>query len=105
MIRFSAYYPRTEGGFFDLDYYVNKHMKMLKENLGEACVRTCVDDCLGTLTPGDPGPYIAIGHLEINVDTVQELLGLLAPLGAMIRADVPNYTDIAAFNIVSKIKE
>ena len=27
MIRFSAYYPRQENGFFDLDYYVNGQAK------------------------------------------------------------------------------
>src|SRR5437773_10674077 len=36
MIRVSVMYPRTEGDSFDMDYYVNKHMPMVRDRCGEA---------------------------------------------------------------------
>ena len=34
MIRLQAFYPNTEDGFFDHDYYVNKHVPVVNELLG-----------------------------------------------------------------------
>src|SRR5262249_11372476 len=44
MIRVSVLYPTSEGKKFDVDYYVNKHMKLVRERLTAfGLVRTEVD--------------------------------------------------------------
>jgi len=34
MIRVAVMYPQSEGKSFNLEYYMNKHMKLVKEKLG-----------------------------------------------------------------------
>ena len=34
MIRVAVMYPQSEGKSFNLEYYMNKHMKLVKERLG-----------------------------------------------------------------------
>ena len=38
MIKVSVMYPNTEGARFDHTYYRDKHMPMVKDKLGEACL-------------------------------------------------------------------
>ena len=68
MIRVSILYPA--GGKFDQDYYINTHMKMVADRIGDALIRFEVDKGLSGAAPGSPAPYMAVGHLYFN--SVQE---------------------------------
>lgn len=89
MIRVSVLYP--QGGKFDQDYYVNKHMPMIAEKTGAALIRWEVDKGIAGATPGSPAPFAAVGHLYFN--SVPEFIQAFAPNAGAIMADVPNYTD------------
>ena len=93
MIRVSAMYPNTPNRKFDLDYYAGKHMDMLSARLKPmGMVRWEIDKGIATGTPGDPAPFVAIGHLYFNsLDEFQKAFGTHAQ---EIMADTPNYTDI-----------
>src|SRR5437588_11301103 len=93
MIRISVLYPSSEGKKFDVNYYVNNHMKLVRERLGSfGLVRTEVDKGLAGGAPGAPAPYVAIGHVYFNaVDGFQKGMG---QHGKEIMADIPNYTNI-----------
>src|SRR5205814_6103825 len=57
MIRISVLYPSSEGKKFDVNYYVNNHMKLVRERLGSfGLVRTEVDKGLAGGAPGAPAP-------------------------------------------------
>ena len=99
MIRVSVFYP--SGGKFDQDYYVNSHMKMIAERVGDALIRFEVDKGLSGATPGSPAPYMAVGHLYFN--SVPEFAQAFAPHAGEIMADVPNYTDAQAQVQISEI--
>lgn len=101
MIKVSALYPRTEGGRFDLDYYCQQHMPMVRALLGDACKGLQVDAGLPA-APGAPSPYIAAGHLLF--DSITDFQQAFALHGAAIRADVANYTDIQYVVQISEIK-
>ena len=63
MIRVSVLYAHEAGKKFDHDYYVNKHMKLVRERLtGFGLVRTEVDKGRAGGAPGAPAPFVAIGH-------------------------------------------
>ena len=100
MIKVSALYPYTEGGHFDLDYYCQQHMPMVRALLGDACKGLQVE--AGLTTAGGPSPYIAAGHLFFN--SLTDFQQAFAVHGAAIRADVCNYTDIPYVVQISEIK-
>lgn len=87
MIRFSVFYPKTEGAKFDHDYYLGSHIPLAVETWG-------LEPGQVTVEKGISGPYEAAVHFTFES---QDALG--AALGAEgsgeVMADVANYTDIA----------
>ena len=60
-----------------------------------------VDDGLGSIMPGKPAPYAAIGYLLFeNMEDFQK--GLTAH-GAEIMADIPKYTDLQPVIQISEV--
>jgi len=94
MIRVSVLYP--QGGKFDFDYYVNKHMKLVHKLLDPfGLVKTEVDKSVGTV------PYTAMGHLIFN--TLEEMQKGLQAHDPELAADLANFTDIKPQFQISEI--
>jgi uncharacterized protein (TIGR02118 family) len=94
MIRLTALWPKTNDSHFDMEYYLSKHVPMAKakfQSLGLS-VEAEVDEGLGSLTPGEPAPYAAIGYLLF--ENMEDLQKGLATHGAEILADIPNFTNV-----------
>jgi len=73
MIKVSVFYENVEGKKFDLAYYCNKHMPMVKQKLGAACKRVEVEQGLGGAQPGSKPAFIAMGHMLFDsVDAFQK---------------------------------
>ena len=93
MIRFSVFYPSTEGATFDHDYYRNKHVPLAVKTWGLAGAE---------IDKGVDGPYVAAVHFKFA-----SLEALRAAMGAEgtgdILADVANYTSIAPVIQTSEI--
>lgn len=89
MIRVTILYP--QGGKFDADYYANKHMPMIAEKCGDALLRFEVDQGVAGAAPGQPAPYVGVGHLYFN--SLPAFMQAFAPHVGAIMGDVPNYTD------------
>jgi len=102
MIRVSVVYPRTEGESFDMDYYVNKHMPMVRDRCGEALKGMSILEGLAGGQPGEPPAYVCVGSL--NFDSVEAFQGAFGPHMAEIMGDIPNYTKIAPQIQISEIK-
>ena len=93
MIRVSVLYPKTSEGNFDLDYYLNKHIPMVKERLTPlGLMRLEVDEGIGGLAPDQPPAYVVMGYLVF--ETPEALQSGLAAHGAEIMGDIPNYTNL-----------
>lgn len=92
MIKVSVFYPRSEGSSFDMDYYCNSHMPMVREKLGASLKNTAIDGGLGGGAPDSPPTYLAMGHLYF--DSVDDFQTAFAPHAAAIMGDIPNYTNI-----------
>jgi uncharacterized protein (TIGR02118 family) len=92
MIRLSVLYPDTPGGRFDVDYYRNQHMSLVKSRCGNALKRAEVEKGLGGFPAGQPAPYRAIGHLTFeSMDALND--SFVRHLPEFI-ADLPNFTDL-----------
>ncbi|MGZ3939949.1 MAG: EthD family reductase, partial [Flavisolibacter sp.] len=80
MIQVSAFYPNEEGKKFDMVYYFNKHIPMIKQKLGTACKRIAVEQGLGGAEPGSRATYIIMFHLYFDsVEAFQAAFGPHAP--------------------------
>jgi uncharacterized protein (TIGR02118 family) len=92
MFKLSVFYPNTPGATFDMDYYVNTHMPLVKRLVGDAVTGTGADSGLAGGAPGAPAAFIAIGHVYFdNVDAFQ---AAFAPHAPQIVADLANFTNV-----------
>jgi uncharacterized protein (TIGR02118 family) len=102
MIKVSAFYPNEEGKKFDMDYYLNSHIPMVQEKLGDALKGGGVEQGLSGIEPGSPATYVAMANLLFDsVETFQSSFG---PHSEAIMADIPNYTDIQPTIQISEVK-
>lgn len=93
MIRFSVFYPVTEGATFDHEYYVSKHVPLAVKTWG-------LDGA--TIERGLNGPYVAAVHFTFESN---EAMGaaLGVPGTAEVMGDVANYTTITPVTQTSEI--
>jgi len=102
VIKVSVLYPHSEGTRFDMEYYCERHIPMVRQKLGAACKGVSVDQGMSGPAPGSPPMYAAIGHLLF--DSVGAFQLAFAPLSAEIMADIRNYTEIRPVIQVSEVK-
>ena len=102
MIKVSVFYPNHEGSKFDMDYYCNSHIPMVREKLGPACKNVAVEHGIAGATPGSRPGFIAMGHLYF--DSVEAFQKAFGPHADAIMRDIPNYTDIQPTIQFSEVK-
>ena len=101
MIKVSVMYPSGQGVRFDIDYYCNRHMPMVKDRLGAALKQMAVDHGLAGGAPGQPPTYVGMCH--IYCDSVESFQAGMGPHMKEIMGDIPNYTDIAPVMQISEV--
>ena len=101
MIKITVLYPNGPAARFDMGYYVNKHMPMLRQKCAPECRRVAAESGLAGGTPGSHPPYIAVGHLTF--DSVASFQKAFIPHAPEILADIPNYTNTEPIIQISEI--
>jgi uncharacterized protein (TIGR02118 family) len=101
MIRVTVLYANEAGKKFDVDYYTNRHMKLVTDRLKSfGVVRTEVDKGVAGGAPGAPAPYVCIGHVYVNsLAEFQKGMGV----HGQIMGDIPNFTNIQPTMQISEI--
>ena len=102
MIKVSVFYPNNEGSKFDMNYYCNSHIPMVRQKLGAACKGAAVEQGITGATPGSRPGFIAMGH--IYFESVEAFQTAFGPHAEAIMADIPNYTDIQPTLQISEVK-
>jgi uncharacterized protein (TIGR02118 family) len=102
MIKVSVLYPNNAGSKFDIDYYCNSHIPMVRQKLGPACKGVAVEQGMSGATPESQPAFIAMGHLYF--DSTGDFQTAFGPHAAAIMADIPNYTDIQPTIQISEVK-
>jgi len=102
MIKVSVLYPNAENATFDMKYYLDSHMPMVRARLGTALKGMAVEQGLSGGEPGSRPTYIAFGHLFFDsVATFQAAFDANAPA---ILSDIPNYTNQQPVVQISEVK-
>ncbi len=102
MIRVNIFYPREDGVAFDMDYYLNKHIPMVRELLAGQCKGISVEVGVAGAMPRTPPAYVAMAHLLF--DSVEAYQAAMKPHVGAIMADIKNYTAIKPVLQVSEVK-
>jgi len=104
MIHTATLYPNGEGKTFDMDYYLNKHIPLVKALIGDSVKIISIDKGLPSNSPDSPVPYLAIGHMYF--ETMSALQNSITPeVIEKLEADVPNYTNIQAVVQISVVEQ
>jgi uncharacterized protein (TIGR02118 family) len=101
MIRVSVLYPQS-GGKFDWDYYLTKHVPLVREKLGKALKGVAIDQGVAGGTPGSAPSFAAMFHM--NFDSVDAFQAAFGPHAKTLMADIPNYTKAQPQIQISEVK-
>jgi uncharacterized protein (TIGR02118 family) len=103
MIKVSVMYPNNEGSTFDMAYYCQTHIPMVRQKLGAALKGVAVEQGIGGEEPGSPAPYLVLCHLWF--DSVEAFQTAFGPHAEELGADIPNYTNIQPTIQISEVKQ
>jgi uncharacterized protein (TIGR02118 family) len=102
MIKVSVLYPNASDVKFDMAYYLDRHMPMVRGLLGSALKGMTVEQGLAGGQPGAAAPYVALCHLSF--DSVDAFQSAFDKHSAQILADIPNYTNVQPKVQISQVK-
>lgn len=95
-------YPLTLGERFDMDYYCDTHIPLVKKLLGSSCTSITVDQCLVGFDLTSPAPYVAVCH--VYFESPEEFKMAYAASSAEIKLDRAGYTDIEPIIMFSRVR-
>ena len=101
LIKVSIMYPFAEGKTFNMEYYETKHMPMVAGFLGANLVKYTIEKGVASGIPNQPLPYMAIGIFYVK--SLSDYQAAIGPNRDAIRADFPNYTNVAPIILVSEV--
>jgi len=101
MVKVSVFYPNKEGVTFDMDYYCNTHVPMVRELMGDSLKNLTIEKGLAGGNPSSPAPYAAMGNMYF--DTVEIFQGAFDPNVEEIMGDLPNFTGVEPIIQISKV--
>lgn len=102
MVKVSVFYPNRKGARFDIEYYCNRHMPLVKRLVGAALKGVSVEHGICGEAPGTPPTYAALGHLLF--DSVEAFQASFGPHVQEIMADVSKYTNVEPTIQISEVK-
>jgi len=102
MVKVSVLYPNGADIKFDMTYYLNQHMPMVRRLLGSVLKGVSVEHGISGEQPESPAPYVATGHLLF--DSVQSFQASFAPHAQEIIADIPKYTNSEPLLQIGEVK-
>lgn len=101
MIDVSVLWSNGENAALDQEYYLNKHIPMLRELLGDKLKKVEVHRGVGGLTPGSEPPYLVMTHLQF--ESLDDFQAGFAEHGRQIQADEANFTNIPVQVQISEV--
>ena len=101
MIKVSVLYPNEESDAFDLRYYCDKHVPMVRQLLGPSCRNAAIEKGMAGGTPGSKPAYSVMGHLFF--DKVEDFISSIIPHSDVITADIANFTNTTPVIQISEV--
>jgi len=103
MIKVTVLYPAGDGKKFDMDYYTNKHIPMVKALFADALKLTAIDKGIAGGAAGSQAPFVVICYLYF--DSIPAFQNAMALNGKKVQGDIPNFTDIQPVIQISEVVE
>ena len=102
MVKVSVLYPSRADTKFDMRYYLNHHIPMVRRLLGSALKGVSVEQGISGEELGSSAPYVATAHLLF--DSLQAFQSSFAPHAEEITEDVPKYTNSEPIVQIGEVK-
>jgi len=102
MIKVSVLYPNNAGSTFDMAYYCDQHIPMVRQLLGAELKAVAVEQGIAGGEPGSPPPYLAMGHLSF--ESLEAFQTAFAPHAQKLLGDIPNYTNSQPTIQISEVR-
>lgn len=99
MVKCSVMYPSSNDIKFDMNYYLDTHIPLLKRLVGDQLKSVSIDRAI--VLPGPPPPYAVIANLVF--DSLDILQASLAQHGPALMADIANYTNAQPVIQISEV--
>ena len=93
-------YPNDAQKSFDLSYYQDSHLALVKEKYGSYGLTHIELDIAVTTSGKQAAPYLAIGYLCF--ETIEQFFEAYKAEGKVVMDDLPNFTDIQPVVQISK---
>ena len=102
MVKVSVLYPNRTGTHFDMTYYLDRHIPMVRRLVGSALKGVSVEHGISGDEPGSPPPYVTTGHLLFDsIEAFQTSFGVHAQ---EIMDDIPKYTNSEPLVQIGEVK-
>ena len=101
MTKVSVLYANGSGKTFDMEYYLNTHIPLVKKLLAEALKGISVEQGMGGGAPGSIAPFAGIANMYF--ESPRDFGKAFGPHANEILADVPNFTNIEPLVQVSEV--
>ncbi len=98
MIKLSVMYPKTDDLKFDMAYYRETHVPMVRRLIGSRLKGFSLDQAVAGQNL--PTPYAVIAHLLF--ESLEVMQSVLQEHGPALTADIPSYTNAQAVIQVSE---
>lgn len=103
MIRIAVMYPNEPGKRFDMDYYLQSHMPLVRERYtAHGLIGADVDEALSK-SGERAAPFLVIAYMTFP--GMDEFMAATKAAGKEVMADVQNFTDIQPQVQISRIVE
>src|SRR4029453_19215564 len=91
MIKVMFLYRNTDGSRFDMDYYLNTHLKLSKEVFAGVLRGISLERGLSSIEPGSKPPFHVTASLLF--DSVEDFYSAMMPRLDDLKADAAKYTN------------
>ena len=102
MIKVSVLYPRSAESRFDMSYYCESHIPLVRARFGALCKSIGVEEGLSGATLGSEPPYLAMGHMYF--ESVEAFQTAFQPHSVEIMGDIQNYTNVQPIIQISEVR-
>ena len=102
MVKVSVMYPMQQSTKFDMAYYINRHIPMVRQLLGSSLKGVSVEQGISGMQAGSSAAYVAMGHLLFASAT--DFHASFGPHAQTIIADIPKYTNSEPTIQISEVK-
>jgi uncharacterized protein (TIGR02118 family) len=92
MITLNIFYPFKEGSRFDMDYYLNTHIPMSIQRLGNALKGVVIEAGVAGTEPGAPPAFAALCYMRF--ESIEAFVEVFTLHSAALQGDIKNYTDV-----------